>query len=178
MPCGWVLERSWWGEPAQQGLKIVHGDSPAENVLRFRDNEWRVPFLEGLQPQDLAQLREWRQLKCSYRCVEASTPLAEESDLANGPLQAGPAAWNGRDLGRIGWGTRGNTVWAAFQLGHGSHRIEPVHLGRMIRRRSVRNTFVVAHLRWAMAPDSEERTIPAHQYPLHVVQHRDNDLPA
>ena len=74
------------GESAQQGLKIVHGDGPAENVLRFRDSEWRVPFLEGLRSQDLIQLRKWRQLKCSHRCVEASTTLAEESDLASGRL--------------------------------------------------------------------------------------------
>ena len=40
-------------ESAQKGLKIVHGDSPAKNVLRRRDGEGRVSFLEGLWPQDL-----------------------------------------------------------------------------------------------------------------------------
>ena len=44
------------GEPAQQGLKIVHGDSPAKNVLRRQDGERRVSFLERLWPQ----LRKWR----------------------------------------------------------------------------------------------------------------------
>ena len=47
-------------ESAQEGLKIVHGDSPAETVLRRRDGEGRVSLLEGLWPQDLIQLRKWR----------------------------------------------------------------------------------------------------------------------
>ena len=110
--------------------------------------------------------------------MKAPTALAEKSDLANGPLRVGPAAWNGRDLGRIGRGTRGDTVWAAPQLGHGSHRVEPFHLGQVIRRRGVRDPLVVAYLRWAVDPGSEERAIPAHQNPLHIVQNRDNDLPA
>ena len=41
------------GESVQEGLKVVHGDSPTKNVLRRRDGEGRVSFLEGLWPQDL-----------------------------------------------------------------------------------------------------------------------------
>ena len=89
-------------ESAQEGLKIVHGDSPAKNVLRRRDGEGRVSCLEGLWPQDLIQLRKWRELESGHRCVEAPTALAEESNLADRPLGAGPTAWDGRDLGRVG----------------------------------------------------------------------------
>ena len=48
------------GETAQQGLQVVHGDSSAEDVLRCRDGERRVSFLEGLWPYDVIQLRKWR----------------------------------------------------------------------------------------------------------------------
>jgi hypothetical protein len=46
---GWALERSWLevGSTVPQLGKIVHdGDGPAENVLRFRDRERRVPVLK------------------------------------------------------------------------------------------------------------------------------------
>ena len=71
---------------AQQCLKIVHSDGPAEDVLQFRDHERRVSFLEGLRPQDLVQFSKERQVKCGHRHVEASAALAEESNLVGGLL--------------------------------------------------------------------------------------------
>ena len=91
-----------------------------------------MPFLKGLRPKDLVQLRKWGQLEGGHRRVQATAALAEKLDLPFGP-GAATAARDRSDQGGVRRGTSGDAIGAALQLRHSGHGVESFHLCQVVR---------------------------------------------